>query len=69
MVGFVVAADCTGGPSCVKGAFGVGFAEDGLAAVPLDPRASTALRTVVTGRLAPALPCARRHHRTLLALD
>ena len=50
MVGSVVAADCTGGHSRVKGAFGVGFAEDGLAAVRLDPRASAALRTVDYGQ-------------------
>ena len=52
MVGSVVAADFTGGHSRVKGAFGVGFAEDGLAAVPLDPRASAALRTVDYGQAA-----------------
>jgi hypothetical protein len=60
----VVAADFTGGPSHVKGAFGVGFADDGLAAVTLDPRASAALQGPLAG-LAPCQRIPRRHHRTL----
>jgi hypothetical protein len=50
-----VAADCTGGPSCLKGACGVGFADDGPGAVTLDPRASATLRRPLKGGLAPAL--------------
>jgi hypothetical protein len=59
----VVAADCTGGPSRVKGAFGVGFADR---FATLDTRASAALSQAPTGQAGACPSHARRHHRTLL---